>query len=211
MNDKWTIRGTEFTNCSCAYGCPCQFNSPATNGFCEAAVSVQIEEGQFNDTRLDGLCFVMLFQWPGEIAEGNGAFQVIIDDRATPEQHEAIRKISTGESTEPGATHFAVFNSTMSTVHDALSASINMSIDVDARKATTSVEGVVNSVGTPIVNPFSGENDRKRIHLPNGFEYTYAEMGSGTSSVTSDIQMELSESYGQFNILHMNQNGVIRD
>ena len=211
MNDQWMIRGAEFTNCNCAYGCPCQFNSPTTNGFCEAAVSVQIEEGHFNDTRLDGLCFVMLLQWPGEIAEGNGAFQVIIDEGATPEQREAIRKISTGESTEPGATHFAVFNSTMSTIHDALSDSIDMSIDIEARQARTTIEGVVNSVGTPIVNPFSGKSDRKRIHLPHGFEYTYAEMASGTSSITSDIQMELSVSYGQFNILHMNQNGVIRD
>lgn len=211
MNDQWMIRGAEFTNCNCAYGCPCQFNSPTTNGFCEAAVSVQIEEGHFNDTRLDGLCFVMLLQWPGEIAEGNGAFQVIIDEGATPEQREAIRKISTGESTEPGATHFAVFNSTMLTIHDALSASIDMSIDIEARQARTTIEGVVNSVGTPIVNPFSGKSDRKRIHLPHGFEYTYAEMASGTSSITSDIQMELSDSYGQFNILHMNQNGVIRD
>lgn len=211
MNDQWMIRGAEFTNCNCAYGCPCQFNSPTTNGFCEAAVSVQIDEGHFNDTSLDGLCFVMLLQWPGEIAEGNGAFQVIIDEGATPEQREAIRKISTGGSTEPGATHFAVFNSTMSTIHDALSASIDMSIDIEARQARTTIEGVVNSVGTPIVNPFSGESDRKRIHLPNGFEYTYAEMASGTSSITSDIQMELSDSYGQFNILHMNQNGVIRD
>ncbi|GMQ82636.1 MAG: DUF1326 domain-containing protein [Rhodothermia bacterium] len=211
MTDQWMIRGAEFTNCNCAFGCPCQFNSPSTNGSCEAAVSVQIEEGYFNDTRLDGLCFVMLLQWPGEIAEGNGAFQVIIDEGATPEQREAIRNISTGESTVPGTTHFAVFNSTMSTIHDPLSASIHMSIDIESRQASTTIEGLVNSVGTPLVNPFSGEHDRKRIHLPNGFEYVYAEMASGTTSVTSDIRLDLSESYGQFNILHMNQNGVIRD
>ena len=35
-------------------------------------------------------------------------------------------------------------------------------------------------------------------------------MGSGTSKVTGDIELDFSASYGQFNILHMNQDGVVR-
>ena len=38
----------------------------------------------------------------------------------------------------------------------------------------------------------------------------YAEMGSGTSKVTTGITMDLKDSYGQFSELHMNQDGVIR-
>ena len=93
---------------------------------------------------------------------------------------------------------------------EPLFAPIDMSIDVEARRARIKIDGLVDSVGTPLVNPFSGDEDRKRIHLPNGFEYTYAEMGSGTSKVTSGIELDLKDSYGQFNILHMNQDGVIR-
>ncbi len=62
MSDQWMIRGVEFSNCNCSYGCGCQFNAPSTNGFCEAVASGHIEEGYFNDTRLDGLNFVMLLQ-----------------------------------------------------------------------------------------------------------------------------------------------------
>lgn len=114
MEDQWMLRGSEFSNCNCAFGCPCQFNSPSTHGSCEAIGSALIEEGNFNDISLNGLCFVILLKWPGEIAEGNGQQQVIIDERANPEQREALRKIAHGESTAPGATHFYVFNSTMS-------------------------------------------------------------------------------------------------
>jgi len=209
MADRWMIRGSEFSNCNCAFGCPCQFNAKSTHGFCEAVGSVAVEEGYFNDISLDGLCFVLLYQWPGEVAEGNGSQQVIIDERANPDQREALRKIAHGESTKPGATHFFVFNSTMSKVHDTLFAPIDMSIDVDARKAHVEIDGLVKSVGTPLINPFSGEEDRKGIHLPNGFEYTYAEVGSGNSKVNSHIELDLADSYGQFNILHMNQDGVI--
>jgi hypothetical protein len=210
MNDQWMIRGSEFVNCNCAFGCPCQFHSPSTNGYCEAICSTLIEEGNFNDISLDGLCFVMLLKWPGEITDGNGQQQLIIIESANPEQREALRKIAHGESTAPGATHFYVYNSTMSKVHDTLYAPIKISIDVEARHAHTKIEGFVESVGTPLVDPFNGEESRARIHLPNGFEYTYAEMGSGTSKITADIKLDLNNCYGQFNILHMNQDGVIR-
>lgn len=210
MDDKWSIRGSEFANCNCAYGCPCQFNSASTNGSCEAVVSILLEEGRFNDTSLDGLKFCLLLKWPGEIIEGNGKSQLIIDEKADENQRDAINKIAHGESTAPGSTHFYVYNSTMSEVLETLYAPIEMSIDVGARKALTSIEGLVDSKGSPLISPFNGEEDRKGIHLPDGFEYIYAEMGNGNSKITAGIELSLSDTYGQFNVLHMNQDGVIK-
>lgn len=209
MADQWMIRGSQFSNCNCDFGCPCQFNAKSTYGSCEAVGSVRVEEGYFNDISLDGLCFVLLVKWPGEVAEGNGQQQVIIDERANPEQREALRKIAHGESTKPGSTHFFIFNSTMSEVHETLYAPIDMNIDIDARQAHVEIDGLVKSKGSSLINPFSGEEVRKGIHLPAGFEYTYAEMGSGNSKVTSHIELDLNDSHGHFNILHMNQDGVI--
>jgi hypothetical protein len=169
-----------------------------------------IEEGNHGDTQLDGLDFAMMFWWPGEVAEGNGRQQVLIDERADDAQREALRKILHGEDTTPGATHYAVYNSMVSEVLDTLYVPIELEIDVDARKAHLSVPGLVESKGSPIIDPFSGEPQSARINLPGGFEYTVAEMGSGSSKLTGGIELELTDSYGQFNILHMNQDGVIR-
>ncbi len=210
MADRWMIRGVEYGNCNCAWGCPCQFNAPSTHGSCEAVTGGVVEEGHFNDTRLDGLHWVMLLQWPGEIADGNGRQQAIIDERADSAQREALRKILHGESTAPGATHFYVYNSTMSEVIDPLYAPVDVEIDVDARRARLVVPGLVESTGSPIVDPHSGGEHRAQIHLPNGFEYTVAEMGTGQSKARAGIKLDLSDSYGQFNVLHMNQDGVIR-
>ncbi len=210
MEDRWMLRGSGFANCNCAYGCPCQFNSPTTNGWCEAVASYTIDEGYFNDIDLGGTKFVLLLQWPGEVKDGNGKQQLIIDESATEEQREAIGKIALGESTEPGSTHFFIYNSTMSEVFDTLFLPIDMEIDVAARKADIRIDGLVESKGVPLKNPFTGEDKRAVIHLPEGFEYTNAEMGSGTSKVTGSIKLNLSESYGQFSELHMNQSGVIR-
>ncbi|MCA9422100.1 MAG: DUF1326 domain-containing protein, partial [Nitrospira sp.] len=63
----------------------------------------------WHDTRLDGLNYVILLQWPGKTAQGNGTQQILIDARANAWQREALRKILHGEATAQGATHFFVF------------------------------------------------------------------------------------------------------
>ena len=210
MPDQWMIRGPEFSNCNCDGGCPCQFAAPATHGFCEASTMGHIEEGYFNGTRLDGLNWALLVAWPGQIPEGNGREQAIIDERATPEQREALRKIMHGESTAPGATHFFVFNSTMSEVLETLYAPIDLSIDVDARRASLNIPGLVTTEGRPIIHPVTGAEHRARINLPDGFEYTTAEVGLGSSKSNAGIKLELNNTHGHFNVLHINQDGVIR-
>jgi hypothetical protein len=210
MKDHWTMRGPQFVNCNCAYGCPCQFGSPTTHGSCRALEAGLVEEGHFNDVRLDGLRFVMLVDWPGEIAAGNGRSQFIIDERADSAQREALGKILRGESTTPGATHFYVFNSTMSQVLDSIYAPIDCEIDVGKRTARVHVSDLVDAEGTPIIDAFSGNPARAVIGLPNGFEYRSAEVASGTTRARAGIELDLSSSHAHFFELHMNQDGVIR-
>jgi hypothetical protein len=204
------IRGVEYTNCNCASGCPCQFNSPSTHGYCEALGAGQIDEGYFNETRLDGLRFVMLAHWPGEIAEGNGRQQVILDERGSSAQRESLRKILYGESTAPGSTHFYVFHSTMSQIFDPIYAPIELDVDLDARRAQVVVPGLIDSVGSPIVDPHSGQVFRAGIRLPNGFEFSDAEVGRGRTRARAGIELELDGTHAHWNVLHMNQDGVIR-
>ena len=90
MATEWHIKGSEFSNCNCAYGCPCQFNALPTHGDCRAAVGYEIEEGHFGTVQLDGLRMVLLVSWPGPVHEGNGTMQVIIDERADSAQREAL-------------------------------------------------------------------------------------------------------------------------
>ena len=151
----------------------------------------------------------MLVKWPGEIAEGNGRQQAILDRRANPAQREALRKILHGESTRPGATHFFVFNSTMSQVLPPIDAAIELEIDLAKRRARLRVPGVIESDGAPILDAHSGNEHRVQIHLPNGFEYRVAEVGQGTTHSHGALELSFEKSHGQWNVLHMNQDGVI--
>ena len=212
MKDRWLIRGPSYTNCNCAYGCPCQFGSPTTNGFCRAVAAGTVAEGYWNDVRLEPLHYVVLVSWPGEIAQGNGRHRMIIDERANPKQRDALGKILRGESTAPGATHFAVFASTMAEFLDPVYAPIDCAIDVEQRTARVRVPDVVESDGTPMISPFDGSPVRAGIGLPNGFEFTYAEVLSGTTRTRAraGIELDIAKTHAHVFEMQMNQDGVIR-
>ncbi len=210
MTERWMLRGTQFANCNCDWGCPCQWNSPTTHGHCEAIEAGHIAEGEYDGTRLDGLNYAMLVQWPGEIADGNGREQFIIDERADEAQRAALEKILRGESTAPGATHFYVFNSTMSEVLESIFAPVTVEIDIPGRKARIDIPGIGSSQAEPIVDPNSGQEFRAAFHLPNGFQLTHAEVGTGSTDLVAGIELHLSGSHAHFAELHMNQDGVIR-
>ena len=207
---KWTFKGKEFTNCNCAYGCPCQFNALPTHGFCEAVGGFQIDQGFHGDTTLDGLKFVCMFRWPGPIHLGKGEAAVVVDERATPKQREALLRIITGQDTEPGATVFQVFSTTLEKLHEPVFAPINFEVDVEARRARLVVPGMTEGRGEPILNSVTGHEHRARIDLPNGFEYTIAEVGRGWTKASSPMRIELADSYGQFANIHLSQSGVVR-
>lgn len=209
-NIEWTIKGREFVNCNCAYGCPCQFNALPTHGHCKAVAAFEIIEGHHGKTRLDGLKAVGILAWPGAIHEGKGEALIVVDERASPEQREALLRILSGQDTEPGATVWQVFSTTLEKVHDPIFAKIDFNVDVDARKARVSIPGFVEGRGEPISNPVTGAEHRARIDLPNGFEYSLAEMGRGWSKTSGPIKLDLADSYGQFANLHLCQSGIVR-
>lgn len=207
---SWEIRGTELINCNCSYGCPCQFNATPTKGLCEAIGAIAIEQGHHGEVRLDGLNIGVVFHWPGAIHEGHGQCQPIVDVRATPQQREALLKIMSGQDTEPFATMFSVFASTVEQVYDPIFTTIDYAVDVDARRGKVHVEGVFDLVGEPIRNPVTKAEHRARIDLPHGFEYELAEVGSGTSRSSGKLEVDLKDSYAQFARLHLNNKGVVR-
>jgi hypothetical protein len=209
MSVKWTIHGREFVNCNCAYGCPCQFNGLPTYGNCHAVQGIQIDKGHFGETSLDGLRVASIFTWPKAVHEGNGEVQHIIDKRANAAQREALLKIVTGENTDPGATVFAVFATTMKKVHEPVFADIDFGVDVEKRRAHLKVAGHIELKGEPIVNPVTNAEYRGRIDIPHGFEFTLAEVGRGWSKTQGPIRLDITDAHGHFAELHLNQSGMV--
>jgi hypothetical protein len=206
----WEIHGQGLTNCNCAYGCPCQFNAPPTDGTCEAILSHEIHRGHFGDVKLDGLRVAIAVKWPGPIHQGNGEMQIIIDARATAAQRAALETILTGGETDEMATMWWVFSAMSPTKHETLFRDISFEVDQDARTGRVAAEGVFEMTAEPIRNPVTGAEHRARIDLTHGFEYRLAEMGSGTIRTSGMIKLpKNSGTYAQFNEIHLSNSGLL--
>ncbi len=206
----WEFKGREFVNCTCEYGCNCQFNALPDKGHCHAVAGIQIDEGKHGETGLDGLRIAAIFKWPGAIHEGNGEAIAFVDEKANDAQREALLKIMTGQDTDPFATMFAVYASTVTKMHEPVFTDIDFEVDVDGRRARLSVPGYVETEAEPIRNAVTGAESRAQIVLPDGFEYAVADIGSGRSRTTGPVQVEMANSYGQFAHLHLSSHGVVR-
>ena len=109
---KWRMKGDAIGACSCDWGCPCNFDAPPTRGWCEGGYAFHINEGRYQDTKLDGLTIGFFIHSPAAIHLGNVTGYVLLDEKATLEQREALGRILSGELGGP----FAVFASVLSKV-----------------------------------------------------------------------------------------------
>ncbi len=208
---EWTMQGMEFGNCNCATGCPCQFNALPTHGHCRAHTFVQIEKGRFGDVSLDGLRWGILAQWPGPIHLGNGTFQAIVDERATPPQRAALESIAHGKETEPGKLIWQVFSTTVTKTLPTLFKTIDLTIDVKTATAQVKVPGLIDSTAAPIRNPVTKAAQRVRVTLPAGFEFTEAEFATGKAKASSGpIELDFDNTHAHLAQIHWSTHGVVR-
>jgi hypothetical protein len=207
----WYIEGVSFGNCNCAYGCPCQFEALPTEGNCRGYEVLQIEKGHFGEIDLSDLRIAVFYAWPGPIFEGKGELQIVIDESANEAQRGALDAVLRGKETQEAATHWWVFCAMSDTIHPTLFKPIAVEVDINARRASAKIPGVLEATGRPIRPPHSEADHRVRIEIPNGIEFEVAEMGSGTSITGSDlaIALDLKDTSAQFNRIRHAGTGVV--
>ena len=191
---SWRLEGEWLKNCNCAFGCPCDFNARPTNGDCWGLVGMRISKGHFGDLRLDGLSFFVTVHFPGPLHEGNGEAQPIIDERASPEQRQALFNIMSGQHSAEG-TLFNIFSLIVSKMHDPVFAPVQLQFDKPARTARLSIPGVLESEVEPIKNPVTGADHRIRVVMPEGFEHIEGEIASANIRSTGAIRFTTTGSH----------------
>ena len=209
MNIDWHIKGKQFGNCNCNYGCPCQFNAPPTDNYCHGIGAFLIEEGFFGDINLAGVRAVSMMKFPGPIHDGNGEMQITLDSNSTLDQQNAIQSIIYGKETEPMATAFSMYISMMKKIHDPLIKSIELDINIETRICNLKAEDIIITKTEPIKNPITGDPHRARIVLPNGMEFKEAEMGSGSTESSAAFNTNFKDTYVQIAILNLTPKGIL--
>ncbi len=137
MATKWQISGDYFETCSCDYVCPCiptNLKGRPTQGDCHFAMVYQIDKGRHGRSTLDGLSFAVVGRTPAVMGEGNWSVGLIVDERATPEQQQAITAIVSGQAGGPMA---------------ALAPLIGTFLGVETRRIEITKNGMTRSVSIP--------------------------------------------------------------
>ncbi len=103
---SWQLSGQYYETCSCDSVCPCILQQMAvepSKGTCTFAMAFNIERGKYGSETPDGLGFIVLGLTPEAMGKGNWQVGLVIDDRATPAQSNAITAIASGAAGGPMA------------------------------------------------------------------------------------------------------------
>jgi hypothetical protein len=160
---RWQLRGTVVQACNCNWGCPCDFNAPPSKGFCEGTWTWHIEQGNFGDVKMDGLSFAAACKWPGQVHQGNGEVLPILDDRASPEQLQAMGALLGGQAGGP----WAIIAGTFSKVHEPKV--IPWAVRLDGAQTTITAGDALTMKLQPMRNPVTGKVHEATVSLPTGF------------------------------------------
>jgi len=166
----WHYKADYLEFCSCAYGCPCNFNGFPTQGYCRAVVAYRINEGRCGDVDLAGAVFVGACSWPKAIHEGNGAIAVFFDVSNKPQQNDALAAIATNQY---GGLPWEIFAPTFTTIMGPFVEPIDLKID--GTKSSVKIGNKISATMTPHVSPVDTTIEQEvHLTLPTGFVFTDA-------------------------------------
>jgi hypothetical protein len=103
----WSVEGTYFENCNCEWVCPCTVSSltaPATQDRCQVVLFYHLDRGSVDGVDVGGLSVAVLADAPGMMTDGNWQLGLIVDERASDEQANALAGVFTGQLGGPMAT-----------------------------------------------------------------------------------------------------------
>jgi hypothetical protein len=108
---KWRVRGRYFESCNCDPICPCRRidgvpGGRSTHGVCTGVLSWLIEDGSAAGTDLSGLAVAMAIRYDDDEPGSPWSWVLYLDERGSPEQHEALEAIFTGRLGGDAETHF---------------------------------------------------------------------------------------------------------
>jgi hypothetical protein len=168
---SWHITGDWFDNCSCAVACPCTFAQAPDNGFCESVLFWHIGHGHYGDINLDGLSFVRVGRWEGDLWAGKakGTAGIFIDDRADERQAEVLPRIFGGQVGGFPAFVAALFTEGRQ-VRGVERAQITFQIAPDRAKWGTEIAGKVKAWATALTGPTSLPGKYPQLMNPPGSE-----------------------------------------
>ncbi|MYG80608.1 MAG: DUF1326 domain-containing protein [Gemmatimonadetes bacterium] len=97
MSDWWA-EGLLFENCNCTAVCPghIHFSQKCTHEVCHGFWAIRFDGGRAEEVDLAGVDVVVVYETPQVMVDGGWKQVIIVSDRATAAQRQAVEEILTG-------------------------------------------------------------------------------------------------------------------
>jgi hypothetical protein len=184
---KWLFDADYLQSCNCDYGCPCEFSAPPSPGFCEGMGVWRIDRGEYDGLSLNGTGLGFAAKWPGAIHEGNGTVLLFVDEKASPEQRDALLAIGSGQA---GGLPFEILATTFSTLLEPRF--VPFDFHLDGLKSSVRLGDEFRIALEPIKNPVTGEPEQVTVNHGTGFIFQTAECASAREGKVQSKEMEFS-------------------
>src|SRR4051794_28817721 len=99
----YQLEGSLLEVCNCDTLCPCWIGDDPDNGYCQSVVAYNLVKGTITGIDVSGLTLIGVVHIPGNILEGNWKQAVLVDDRASDEQMDALLQCFGGAPGGPPA------------------------------------------------------------------------------------------------------------
>ncbi|HVR34198.1 MAG TPA: DUF1326 domain-containing protein [Acidimicrobiia bacterium] len=93
---SFSVEGDYFETCNCDVSCPCIWLKPADKDACDLMLAWHVSKGEKDGVDLSGMNAVMALHSPKQMTDGGWKVALYLDDRATPEQSEALGAVFSG-------------------------------------------------------------------------------------------------------------------
>jgi hypothetical protein len=94
------IEGTYVENCNCDVICPCTWSGlmkPATHDRCKVVLVLHIDRGEIDGVDVSGLSAGFVADAPAVMSTGGWRLGLLLDNAASPEQLDRLRRFMSGE------------------------------------------------------------------------------------------------------------------
>jgi hypothetical protein len=159
----YRVKADSVEACNCKHGCNCQFAGFPNEGKCEFIIGYAVKDGRFGNLSLDGVRAVVAAKYPNAIHEGNGHVVLFIDEKATPQQADALVSILSGKM---GGMPWEALAGTIERFDGPILKPVE--IQVNGERSTVRVQDAIDLSLMPLKDPITGEDKQVHIVYPKG-------------------------------------------
>jgi len=144
---SYEMEGDLLEVCNCGILCPCWVGEDPDNGTCDSVMGYHIRSGSVDGVDVSGKTIALLVHIPGNVLAGNWKVAVLVDDKASEEQADAMVNAFSGKLGGPLADTASLIGEVAAVERAAIT------FDVKEGNGTLKIEGITECVMEPYRGP----------------------------------------------------------